>query len=226
MRNQGPPVTYRIPLDAVVFDFDGTLAELVIDFSAMKDLVARFAAGHLAEVPPADGLPALEYAGRLAGRIAAVSPEAVEAFSRDVARGIRDQEIEAAAKARLFPATRKALARLARAKVKVGIITRNCRAAVLTVFPDLADYAGVLVARDDAARVKPDPRHLLDALGVLGARPERSLMVGDHPMDIATGRAAGARTAGVASGRTSLEELARHGPDYLAPDVGVLVAML
>ncbi|WP_428564258.1 MAG: HAD family hydrolase [Solidesulfovibrio sp. DCME] len=219
-------MTHRIPLDAVVFDFDGTLAELVIDFSAMKDMVARFAAGHLAEVPPADGLPALEYAGRLAGRIAAISPEAVAAFTRDVAMGIREQEIAAAAEARLFPSTRAALTRLARAGVKVGVITRNCRAAVLAVFPDLTDYAGVLVARDDASRVKPDPRHLLGALRVLGARPERSLMVGDHPMDIATGRAAGARTAGVASGRTSLEELAGHQPDYLAPDVGALVAML
>ncbi|WP_300159640.1 HAD-IA family hydrolase [Solidesulfovibrio sp.] len=214
------------PFEAVVFDFDGTLAELVIDFAAMKDMVAREAAARQAGTPPPNGLPALEYAALLAGRIRESSPDEAAAFEAAVARGIRDQEIAAAAAARLFPATKAALTRLADAGAKVGVITRNCRAAVLTVFPDLTDYAGVLLARDDARRVKPDPGHLLDALAALGVAPARALMVGDHPMDIATGRAAGTRTAGVASGRTTLATLAEHSPDYLAPDVGALVAML
>lgn len=216
----------RLPFDAVVFDFDGTLAELVIDFTVMKEMVAREAAVRLPDPPPADGLPALEYAARLAARIREASPAQAAAFEAAVARGIRDQEVASAAAARLFPATKAALTRLADAGTKVGVITRNCRAAVLTVFPDLTAYAGVLLARDDARRVKPDPGHLLDALAALGADPARALMVGDHPMDIATGRAAGTRTAGVASGRTPLAELARHSPDYLAPDVGALVELL
>lgn len=221
-------VVNRFPsLEAVVFDFDGTLAELVIDFEIMKNMVARAAGAYLPEVPPANGLPVLEYVSRLAGNIrAAVSPGAAEAYVAAAARGIRDQEVASARTARLFPGTRDALRLLAGHGLKVGIITRNCRAAVLTVFPDATEYAGVLVARDDARHVKPDPRHLLDALRVLGADPARSLMVGDHPMDLATGRAAGARTAGVASGRVGLDELARHQPDYLAPDVTALVPML
>ena len=97
---------------------------------------------------------------------------------------------------------------------------------MLTVFPDLHDFAGVLLARDDTPRVKPDPGHLLAALQALGATPARSLMVGDHPMDLAVGKAAGTRTAAVASGHASRDELARHEPDYLAADVGELVAKL
>jgi len=216
----------RMPLDAAVFDFDGTLAELVLDFSAMKERVALAAAAYLDDVPPPNGLPALEYAGHLAGRIRPVSETGARRFLDDVAGRIRDQEIEAARSARLFPATRAALSALARAGIKVGIITRNCRAAVAIVFPDAGDFADVVLARDDARHVKPDPRHLLDALAVLGADPARSLMVGDHPMDVATGKAAGALTAGVASGRVGLDELARHDPDYLAVDVASLVAML
>ena len=215
-----------MPLDAVVFDFDGTLAELVLDFAAMKDRVARVAAVYLADVPPPNGLPALEYANQLAGRIRAVAAADARRFLDDVAARIVDQEIEAARRARLFPATRDALAALARNGVKVGIITRNCRAAVDIVFPDASDFAGVILARDESRHVKPDPRHLLDALDVLGAVPGRALMVGDHPMDLATGRAAGTLTAGVASGRVGLDELARHEPDYLADDVGSLAAML
>ena len=212
--------------DAAVFDFDGTLAELVLDFTAMKQLVARQAAAFLPAVPPANGLPALEYAANLAAAIARTDPEASRRFAAQAAQGIEAMETDGAARASLFPETRAALAALAGRGVKVGVITRNCRRAVLTVFPDLHDFVGVLVARDDTPRVKPDPEHLLAALAALRAAPARSLMVGDHPMDLAVGKAAGARTAGVASGRTPLTELVRHNPDYLAPDVGALVELL
>jgi phosphoglycolate phosphatase len=226
MREQGRSVKSHIYLEAVVFDFDGTLAELVLDFAAMKDRVAAVATRYLRSVPPPNGLPALEYAEQLAGLIRRISGGQAARFLAEAAQGIRDQEIEAAGNARLFPETRAALASLARTGTRIGIITRNCRAAVNLIFPDATDYAGVILARDDARYVKPDPRHLLDALAVLDAEPSRSLMVGDHPMDLATGKAAGTLTAGVASGRVGLEELAGHGPDYLAADVAALVAML
>ena len=216
----------KLHFAAVVFDFDGTLAELVLDFTAMKARLGRVAATFLADVPTPNGLPALEYARFLAETIGAQSAQAAARFELFAARAIMDQEIEAARAARLFPATRPALAALTRAGTRVGIITRNCRAAVEIVFPDAAAYAGVILARDDARHVKPDPRHLLDALQALGVRPEDALMVGDHPMDVATGQAAGTRTAALASGRTPLAELARHNPDYLADDVAALVAML
>ena len=70
------------------------------------------------------------------------------------------------------------------------------------------------------------PISLQVPLQALCVRPEDALMVGDHPMDVATGQAAGTRTAALASGRTPLAELARHNPDYLADDVAALVAML
>ena len=212
--------------DAVVFDFDGTLAELVLDFTAMKARVGRVAAAFLADVPTPGGLPALEYAGFLAEAIARDSVQNAARFELFAARAVMDQEIEAARVARLFDATRPALAALARAGTKIGIITRNCRAAVDIVFPDAADFVGVILARDDVCCVKPDPRHLLNALQTLGALPDRALMVGDHPMDVATGKAAGVRTAALASGRTPLAALARHDPDYLAQDVAALAAML
>lgn len=220
-----PPIQNAFP-DAVIFDFDGTLAELVLDFAAMKARVAAAARPYLADVPPPNGLPALEYAAKLAARIRPEAPEASDRFLAQVAQAIMAQEIEAAARAALFPHTRHALARLAGKGVKIGIITRNCRAAVSRIFPDAQNYVGVILARDDARHVKPDPRHLLDALAILDASPDRSIMVGDHPMDLDTGKAAGTLTAGVASGRVPRAELAAHKPDYLADNVGELVGML
>ena len=65
-------------LEAVVFDFDGTLAELVIDFKLMQQRVVQTAAGCLPNVPPANGAPVLEYAATLAR---SMSPRTWRPFS-------------------------------------------------------------------------------------------------------------------------------------------------
>jgi phosphoglycolate phosphatase len=49
----------------------------------------------------------------------------------------------------------------------------------------------LLLTRDDVRWVKPDPRHLSQALRRLARSPEHALLVGDHWMDIQAGRRAG-----------------------------------
>jgi phosphoglycolate phosphatase len=51
-------------------------------------------------------------------------------------------------------------------------------------------------------------------------------MVGDHPLDIHTGKCAGARTAGVTSGNTSAEDFGRSGADWIARDCDALITQL
>ena len=51
-------------------------------------------------------------------------------------------------------------------------------------------------------------------------------VVGDTPLDIIHGRAAGARTIGVGSGRFSVEDLRPHEPDYLIEDLSPTEALL
>lgn len=51
-------------------------------------------------------------------------------------------------------------------------------------------------------------------------------MVGDHPIDIETGKRAGAMTAGVATGRISVSELRQAGADFVAEDCMQLINML
>jgi len=80
---------------------------------------------------------------------------------------------------------------------KLGIVTRNCRAAVEQVMRCIPMRYDVLLTRDDVSHVKPDPRHLSEALELLGVSGTSSVMCGDHPMDITAGRRVGARTVGV-----------------------------
>jgi phosphoglycolate phosphatase-like HAD superfamily hydrolase len=55
---------------------------------------------------------------------------------------------------------------------------------------------------------------------------EASIVIGDTPLDIMHGRAAGAAVIAVASARYSTEELAAHDPDLLVPDLSHLDAIL
>ena len=213
-------------LRAVVFDFDGVFAESVIDFGAMRQAIAEIAVEYFPEKPGAGSLRALEWLDKLGERLAGINPAGAVEFRRRCFEMIEAMEMEAAVRAGLFPFVRPMLREMRRDGVGAAVITRNCARAVAMVFPDVEKYCRCLLARDHVERVKPDPDHLLRALEVLGCPPGHCLMVGDHPLDIETGRLAGTWTAGVAGGRAGEEELRRHGADVTAPDCRILVDRL
>ncbi|UZP67846.1 HAD family hydrolase [Desulfovibrio mangrovi] len=214
-------------VQAMIFDFDGTLAHLTLDFGVMRRNALTAAHKALRKVwngtpeampalPEDDGRPVLEWLELAGTCIAAHCTTTAQAIITAAHAAIEDVEVEAASRGSLFPWTRPLLADLKAQNISVGVITRNCRKAVLTVFPDMLDYCACLLAREDVPRVKPDPDHLLRALSHTGTQPQHSLMVGDHPMDIETGKAGGTLTAGVASGNASREVLVAAHPDFVA----------
>jgi phosphoglycolate phosphatase len=116
-------------------------------------------------------------------------------------------EVESAGQGALLDGTRMLLTGLAACSIRIGVVTRNCRTAVLRVFPDIALYCQVFLTRDDTVRVKPHPDHLRSALAALKVAPAAAVMVGDHPLDILLGRETGAYTIGVLTGHSGREEL-------------------
>jgi phosphoglycolate phosphatase len=118
------------------------------------------------------------------------------------------------------------LAGLLRKSIKTAIITRNCDAAVRLVFPDIGNHCHAFFARDHVQKPKPDPAHLIHALQAMDADLGTALMVGDHPIDIQTGKAAGIHTAGVCSGHASRESLIQSGADWVARDCEELMTIL
>lgn len=214
-------------LQAMVFDFDGTLARLTIDFGEMRRRVLVEAERFGFPPDGVDNLPVLEWIESTVARFGGDGRSGDAAFFAARAHAaIVDLEVESAASAELFEFTRPLLSDLRASGVKTAIITRNCFQAVRRVFPEVERACDVVLARDHTPRVKPDPAHLSLALERLGVRAEASAMVGDHPLDVATGLAAGAFTAGVASGKVDEAELARHGARLTAPDCRALCLRL
>ncbi len=107
------------------------------------------------------------------------------------------------------------------AGARLGIVTSKIGAAArrgLTRCDLDPDRFEVLIGADDVERHKPEPEPVLAACARLGVAPEEAVYVGDSPHDIAAGRAAGTRTAGVLWGpfpRPTLEDAA---PDVLVGD--------
>jgi phosphoglycolate phosphatase len=216
----------RTRLESIVFDFDGTLAELRIDFSQMKERLGLLAGDYLPFAPRPTLLPALEWIDELAADIHRTDGTAASEFQERASDLIVEMELEAACKGSLFPFTRGLLSGLLDKGVKIAVITRNCERAIRMVFPDVDEYCSTLLARDHVPRVKPDPDHLLRALACMAAPLETALVVGDHPLDIQTGKRAGILTAGVSSGRVSRVELARSGADWAASNCEELITIL
>ena len=118
------------------------------------------------------------------------------------------------------------LSQLRQRGISIGIVTRNCRAAIEAVFPDREQFVDAVHARDDVVHLKPDPRHLLCNLQALNARPNRSIMVGDGALDMQAGRALGMHCVGVLGGHNEQEALEAAGADCVLPNVAGLDALI
>lgn len=202
-------------IDTVIFDFDGTLAELNIDFDFMRKSIDRLIHSYGIDSHSLKNDYILEKIHEAESSLKILLPEKTKVFLFDAYHTIESIEFEAAERGRLFAPTRELLSSLTRHHIRTGIITRNCSRAVYTVFPDILSFCPVVVCREDVERVKPDPSHLLHVLNLLNASTRHSIMIGDHPLDIKTGRDAGTLTAGVMTGHFRENDFIEAGADII-----------
>jgi len=204
-----------LPLTTIIFDFDGTLAELNIDFPSMRKRIIDLIAGYDVPIDTIEDLFALEMieAGRIL--IARDHPGGDRRFVDRAYELIRDIEIEGARNGRLFDGIEELLRDLRARKIKTGIVTRNCLEAVRGICPNIDRYCDVVITREATPKVKPNPEQLAIALRTLAADPSSSAMVGDHPMDISVGKDVGTYTIGVLTGYADERMLRDAGADII-----------
>ncbi|MHB8138355.1 MAG: HAD family hydrolase [Smithellaceae bacterium] len=216
----------RIIVDTVIFDFDGTLAKLNIDFVKMRDEINKLVSHYGIDHEKLEHRFVLEFINEAGAIICKSSDQKGESFTADAFRIIEDIEIAAARDGALFEGTKELLTGLKEKSVRTAIITRNCAKAVHTVFPDVLSYCPVLMCRDDVKHVKPHPEQINRVLERLGAYSGRSLMIGDHPLDIETGQNAGTLTAGVLTGRFHKEDFTNSGADIILECASDILKMM
>jgi len=154
--------------DAVVYDLDGTLVRLAVDWDRVERELDEHA---VAAGVDTEGLTAWEVLDACA---AAGAGEETEAL-------VSDHEMAGAHDSRRLPTADELVA----LEVPAAVCSLNCEAACHVALErhDLDDHVEAVVGRDTVPERKPDPAPLLAALEPLGVPPERALFVGDSGSD-------------------------------------------
>jgi len=206
-------------VDAILFDWDGTLVDSLGAFQAANGAVmAHYRLPWNESIYRANYTPDWRLMYRRLGVPADRLDEANELWHATFARSA---DIVA------FDGVADALGLLEAAGVRLGIVTAGDR---FIVEPQL-DRTGlgrlltVRVFGDDLAVHKPDPAPLRRALELLGMsdRPEHVAYVGDAPTDMLMARAVGVRAVGIASVVGDPDELVTAGADEVAATVAAWV---
>ena len=213
-------------IKAIIFDFDGTLAVLNIDFSLMRERIFDLMRAHGIRPETIQEKYLLEITDEVYQALWVKNPSGAERFYQESHHILHEVEMKAAEEGRLIPGTEATLKKLRRKGIKIGIITRNCEDAVRKVFPSIKDFCDVFVSRNSVKKVKPHPDHLTYVMEWLKTSGEEAVMVGDHIIDVQAGRRVGMKTIGVLTGRTKKEEFERAGADYILRDTSEVCKLL
>jgi len=220
------PMPILYPIKAIIFDFDGTLAVLNIDFSLMRERVFDLMRRYGIEEETIQEKFLLEVIDEVYQILWEKNPSGAEAFYQKSHRILHELEMNAAQEGKLIPGAKATLRSLREKGVKVGIITRNCEDAVRKIFPDIDDFCDVFVSRNSVKKVKPHPDHLTYVMKSLGISGEEAVMVGDHMIDVQAGKRVAMKTIGVLTGRTKKEEFEKAGADYILKEASEVCELL
>jgi len=210
--------------DALLFDLDGTLADSVeLILTCFRYTMQT----HLQEVP-GDELWLAGMGTPLVTQLAAFARSAGELAAmqdtyRTYQRTVHDDMV------RPYPRVAEVLAQLTAAKVRLGVVTSKHREMTLRTLRvcRIVEHFEVIITPEDVSRGKPDPEPVTTALARMpDVRPDRVLFVGDAPVDVQAGRAAGVRTAGALWGPFGYDKLSAARPDFLLRDIAELLHVL
>jgi N-acetyl-D-muramate 6-phosphate phosphatase len=186
---------------AVLFDFDGTLADTAADLAAALNRLRRDRAMAPLEVQTVRPYASMGARGML--RIGfALKPE--DAEFKTLREGfLRYYEESLCGETCLFPQMRELLKTLEDQRIPWGIVTNKARRLAERISAFLEVRPDILVGGDDTPHLKPHPGSLLLAAEKLALAPARCLYLGDDLRDIQAARAAGMRPVAVEWGYTS-----------------------
>ena len=222
---------FRHVLLAVIFDLHWTLIRSTIDFLRMKrKLIDVWVSHGVDRVYISEELKndIIIDRGRAALKAKGVSDLDIASMMRRSTDVMNRVELEHVAETTSMQDAVKTLRWLQRRGVRVGVITRSCRAYAETALRvvGMTELVDVLLARDDVDHPEPDPRHLLQLIDDLGCAPQHVLLVGDSTVDASCAQRAGVRFIGVLSGITSEQQLKQFPNHAILPGIFGLTSLL
>jgi 2-phosphoglycolate phosphatase len=203
---------------AVLFDFDGTLAD---SYPAITASVNHVRALH--GLPPLPEPEVRRHVGRAAGYLleqtvpAGSLEENMAAYRAHHPSVLREGT-------RLLPGAADSLRALHERGILLGVCSNKpvVFTRELVVYLGIAAYLNVVLGPEDVPRPKPAPDMLRAGLARLKVAAEDALYIGDMAVDIQTARTAGVSVWVVPTGSDEIETLRKAHPDQLLRDLGEL----
>ena len=231
-REQSQPRWRGQPLDALLFDLDGTLLDTAGDIAVA--LNRTLAEVRLRPMPDSDvrrmigrGSPILiERAAAAQGRALDQATQAamVERFFHHYGALQENEEF----RAQPYAGVSEALRLLHGAGLRTAVVTNKQErfARGLLERLQLKQWIDLVVGGDSCERRKPDPQPLLYACGRLDTPPSRTLMVGDSINDVIAARAAQIAVVCVPYGYNEGNDPRKLPCDALVEDLSQLLPLL
>lgn len=212
-----------MPGDLIIFDFDGTLADSWRDIATALNRTlaeARLPEANSAHVRTWIGEGVMALLCRAAGSAEGDQLAALHArYGAHYERCCLDTTT-------LYPGMREALD--AMGDHTLAVLSNKPARFLVRMLAGLgvADRFAAAVGGDVVPASKPDPAAIGYVVGALAIAPGRVWMVGDSAVDVAAGRAFGARTVGCAWGLRGAGELHRAGAEFVIAHPRELVPII
>ena len=220
-----------MPIEAVIFDLDGTLAAFNLDYKALRGEVRSYlmrisVPGSVLEVNESifDMMQKTELYLKNNGKTAKALKEA-----RTQILAIAEKyEMEAATTTNLQSGAVETLKELKKMKLKIGLCTTSSEAATNYILKrfKITDYFQVVVPRDKVKRVKPDPEQFELAFKTLDVQSDATLIVGDSMADMESAKEIKALAVGLPTGLSTTEQLMSHGANYIITSLNDLPTLI
>lgn len=220
-----------MPIEAVIFDLDGTLANFNLDYKAMRSEVRTYLMSIHVPVSVLDVNESIFEMLKKAEIFVKNSTKSADAFEevRSRALSIAERyEMEAATTTSLLTGAVETLKDLKKMNLKMGLCTTSSEKAANYILQrfKIDGFFKVVVSRDKVKYVKPHTEQLELALKTLGVHAKSALIVGDSIFDMQSAMELKAVVAGIPSGLYSKDQLVSSGANYIVTvltDLPVLI---
>jgi phosphoglycolate phosphatase len=220
-----------MPVKAVIFDLDGTVASFNLDYVTVRADVRSY----LMRIGlPGSILPTNESIFEML-KMAEIflknngkSERAVGKVRNEALAIAERYELEAAKTTGLLPGVFEALEDLKSAGLKIGLCTINSEKSTNYILKrfGISKFFDAITPRDKVKRVKPSAEHLQATLRALHVKPGEAVLVGDASRDMQCARELNVAAVGLPTGVSSEKELTASGASYVVTSLSELPTLV